>query len=284
VRRQWNLERDLPEGTRLKTLASLSALGAVLLVLSLLCCATSRPAAANSQRDSGSSNSVVYDPCPPKGTPCKILALGDSITAGVGSTTNGSYRVDLFRKARQNGQTITFVGSMQGGPPAVDGVPFPAANEGHSGYTIDDGGGHPGIAPLVVTALNRYQPHIVTLMIGTNDVGIQLDLSNAPARLGALIDTIQTAAPAALVVVAQITPIVSEPDDARVATYNAAMPALVASRAAAGKHILLVDMHSAFKKNPNFAADFMRDNLHPKDAGYTVMSDVWYAAIGPLLR
>jgi lysophospholipase L1-like esterase len=267
--------------TRLKALATL---GATLLVLSLLGCATSRPAAANSQSDSGSSSSVVFSPCPPTGTPCKIMALGDSITAGAGSTTNGSYRVDLLRKARQNGQTISFVGSMQSGPPTVDGVAFPTGNEGHGGYTIDDGGGRTGIAPLVVAALNRYQPHIVTLMIGTNDVDIQLDLANAPARLGALVDTIQTARPAALVVLAQITPTVSDAEDARVAAYNAAMPALVASRAAAGRHIVLVDMHSAFKKNPNFAADFMRDNLHPKDAGYTVMSDVWYAAIGPLLR
>jgi len=27
----------------------------------------------------------------------------------------------------------------------------------------------------------------------------------------------------------------------------------------------------------------MTDNLHPKDAGYTVMANTWYAAIGGLL-
>jgi len=225
-----------------------------------------------------------YDPCPPAGTPCKIMPLGDSITAGAGSTRNGSYRVELFRRALQARQRITFVGSDTGGPGKVDGVAFPAAHEGHSGYTIDDGGGRSGIAPLVAAAMASHRPNIVTLMIGTNDVDIRLDPANAPARLGALIDTIQAADPNVLVVLAKIVPTVSNAEDVAVVAYNEAMPALVASRVQSGKHIVLVDMHAAFKKNPNFASDYMTDNLHPNDAGYAVMGGVWYAALGPHLR
>jgi lysophospholipase L1-like esterase len=227
---------------------------------------------------------VAFDPCPPRGTPCRILPLGDSITAGAGSTAWGGYRVELFRKARKAGQTITFVGAVRNGPQLVDGALFPRSHEGHSGYTIDDGGGRSGISALVGPALDAVRPHIVTLMIGTNDVDLGLDLPNAPARLGALIDAIQRGAPDALVVLAQIVPTVSATKDADVVAYNAAMPALVAARAAAGKHIVLVDMHAAFEKNPRFATEFMNDGLHPSDAGYAAMAEVWYAALGPLLH
>ena len=279
----------------MKFAASRARASCSVLAFSLHSCVLNGSNGAHPASDSGASKSAtaanpsdpapgVYDPCPPRGAPCRIMPLGDSITEGAGSTMNGSYRVDLFRRALRNHQSITFVGSVRGGPPAVDGVAFPANHEGHSGYTIDDGGGRSGIAPLVVAALETYRPHVVTLMIGTNDVDIRLDPPNAPRRLGALVDAIQLAAPDALVVLAQIVPTVSEAEDGAVVAYNAAMPALVEARARAGKHIVLVDMHAALKKNANFAVDYMTDNLHPSDAGYAVMGRVWYAALGPLFR
>ena len=66
--------------------------------------------------------------------------------------------------------------------------------------------------------------------------------------------------------------------------FNAAIPALVQERAAAGKHVALVDMYGAFTARADFKTSLMFDRVHPKDAGYQVMSDVWYAAIGALLR
>src|SRR6185437_15339021 len=98
--------------------------------------------------------------------------------------------------------------SQTSGPSMVDGAAFPQANEGHAGYTIDDdpADGRMGIQPLAKSAIQTYHPHIVTLMIGTNDVDVQVDLANAPARLGTLLDTILAADPKLLLVVAQITP------------------------------------------------------------------------------
>ena len=117
------------------------------------------------------------------------MPLGDSITYGYSSSDLGGYREPMFTSAVNAGHSITFVGSQTSGPTMVGGMPFPQENEGHSGYTIDDGGGRTGIQGLVQNALQTYQPHIVTLMIGTNDVDIQLDLANAPTRLGKPLDT-----------------------------------------------------------------------------------------------
>ena len=50
-----------------------------------------------------------------------------------------------------------------------------------------------------------------------------------------------------------------------------------------GKHIVLVDMYDAFTKNPAFKTKLLANSLHPSDAGYSVMANVWWDAIGQLL-
>lgn len=231
-----------------------------------------------------------YSPCPPKGTPCAIMPLGDSITYGVGSTgAGGGYRVELFHQATSHQQSITFVGSDANGPTTVDNVPFPRNHEGHSGYTIDNGtndaGDHRnGLQPFIAATLQAKKPNIVTLMIGTNDVDISLDVPTQKTRLAKLVDTILGADSSLLLVIAQIVPTKTDAENARVQAYNADIPGIVSARANAGKHIVMVDMYSAFTADAAYKTKYLSDNLHPTDAGYVVMGDVWYAAIGPLLR
>jgi lysophospholipase L1-like esterase len=250
--------------------------------------------AGGSVKDSGATDgsadaAPAYNPCPAKGAPCAIMGLGDSITDGVGSSTGGSYRTFLYQLALDHGQNVTMVGNNMTGPNTVAGpdggaVTFPKGNEGHSGFTIDDGGGRTGIHNLTAPAMTKFHPNIITLMIGTNDVDIMLDLPNAGTRLGALMDTILTTDPNVLLVVAKIVPTKDDNENVRVQAYNDKIPALVQARAAAGKHVIMVDMYGAFTANANFKTDYMSDNLHPKDGGYTKMADVWYAAIGSLFR
>lgn len=208
------------------------------------------------------------------------MPLGDSITEGVGSS-GGGYRVELFRLAITNSKRITFVGRNSNGPATVAGQPFPKNHEGYGGYTIDtaSAAGRMGISPLVDAGISAGNPHIILLMIGTNDVNNTIDLPNAPTRLGALLDKMTADAPDALVVVAKLTPTADAATDVRVVTYNDALPALVTARVAAGKHILLVDMHAVVAANPNYKTALMHDGLHPNDAGYVLMAQTWYNAI-----
>ena len=231
----------------------------------------------------GSGGAAPYNPCPTNGDPCRVIPLGDSITWGAGSTNLQSYRAELFHLSLMNNKKLTFVGSSQDGPDMVDGVAFPKHHEGHSGWTIDDGGGRMGLYPQVQAWLTNTPPDIVTLMIGTNDVDIKLDPDNAPMRLGLLLDRISMFAPSALIVVAQIVPTKDDTENVRTMAYNNAILGIVKTRTDAGKHIAVADMYGAFTKNPTYKDDYMTDNLHPKDAGYTVMANTWYAAIGSLL-
>jgi lysophospholipase L1-like esterase len=218
---------------------------------------------------------------------CSIgCTIGDSITFGYQSSTGGGYRIKLLQDIWASNRNATFVGDDSSGPDSLDGRPFPRNNEGYSGYTIDDTGppiNRTGIAPLVPAALAKWAPNIVTLMIGTNDMGTNNDVANAPARLANLIDSILATSPNALLVVAQITPTGDDGLNALIRTYNAAIPALVSSRAAAGKHIIMVDMYSAFTADAAYKTDYMNGSLHPNDTGYALMGDVWYAAIADYL-
>jgi lysophospholipase L1-like esterase len=235
----------------------------------------------------GAAGAVVYDPCPTNGDACRVMPLGDSITDGCcGENTlsmGASYRLALFELSLTNNKKLTFVGSEQSGPNTVDNVPFPKHEEGHPGWTIADGGGRSGLQTPIAGWLKATPPDIVTLMIGTNDVDIQYDLTTAPTRLGVLLDTIIETSPNALIVLAQIVPTQSDDENQRVRAYNDAMPALVKARADAGKHVVSVDMYDAFTMNPNFKTVLMDNGLHPKDAGYAVMANTWWDAIGPLL-
>ncbi|WP_437617864.1 SGNH/GDSL hydrolase family protein [Sorangium sp. So ce1151] len=217
----------------------------------------------------GAGGADGFRPCPTNGDPCKILPLGDSITDGVGVQGGGGYRIELFKKARAAGQKITFVGSLVNGPTMVDGAPFPRAHEGHSGWKINQ------IAGLVPTPALADHPHIVLLHAGTNDLTQNDNLPMAPQRVGALLDKIFDSSPDTLVVVAQIIPITFA--DPTVVTYNNALAGIVETRAAAGKHVMLVDMHTGFP-----AAE-LPDRIHPNEAGYARMANAWYAAIEDLL-
>ena len=196
--------------------------------------------------------------------PIKIMPLGDSITYGTNSSNGGGYRLPLWNDLISQGASVDFVGSQQSGPMNADDD-----NEGHPGWRIDQ------IASNIVSWLTTYQPQIILLHIGTNDINQNYDVANAPARLSSLIHQITTTLPNASVFVAQIIPLTSSSSsNSQVVTYNSAIPNIVQ---AAGPNVHMVDMYDAVPANQ------LPDNIHPSDFGYALMAHVWYTALLPLL-
>lgn len=210
-----------------------------------------------------------WQPC--KSNPCVVLPLGDSITDGVGASGGGSYRIKLFSLALADGKALTYVGGLNNGPQMVDGVTFPRAHEGHSGWTIQqiDDLLFKNAPPVAISS----KPEIVLLHIGTNDMWN--GPNGAPDRLGALIDKLIGALPDSLIAVAKIIP---WPTNAGlVDTYNAGLVSEVTERIDAGKHVILVDQFAGFPTNT------LDDGIHPNAAGYEVMAAKWYESIGEYL-
>jgi lysophospholipase L1-like esterase len=215
------------------------------------------------------------------------MPFGDPITDGYNQDTPGGYRVELFRLAHSAGKNIDFVGSGSNGPEKVDGVAFPHNHEGHSGWTIAPAGGRSGISTLVSMVMPQHKPEIVLLMIGTNDAIDNFEMAKASTRLGALIDAIYAELPNVLIVVASLIPARGDRgqgDDAelnaRIESFNASLPALIEMRAAAGKHIALVDMHKLFGAD---ARPLLEDQWHPNLQGYQRIGAEWFKALQPLL-
>jgi lysophospholipase L1-like esterase len=191
----------------------------------------------------------------------RVMPLGDSITDGF--NVPGGYRTGLWQRFGPAGFTVDFVGLQSNGPATLGDHD----HEGHSGWRIDM------LDANIVGWLQATTPHTVLLHIGTNDVIQNTDLPNAPNRLSGLIDKITNTVPTAEVFVATIIPLGTASQEAAVRTYNAAIPGLVQSKANAGRHVHLVDMHSALT-----TAD-LADGIHPNAGGYDKMATAWFAAL-----
>lgn len=234
-------------------------LAAVALLISLAACAGIRLEAGGA-----SHHALVVAPQrdAPALPPVRIMPLGDSITDGL--LSSGGYRSDLWQYMRADGMNVDFVGSRSSGPPQLGD----RDEEGHPGWRIRQLTAH------TRDWLLKYRPGIVLLQIGTNDVIQRWGLPAAPARLAALIDLVTATLPSAQVYVATIPPLASRVNDAKARAYNTAIPALVAAKAGAGRHVHLVDMHSALSKD-----DLFDDGIHPTDGGYAKMAARWYSAL-----
>jgi lysophospholipase L1-like esterase len=109
-----------------------------------------------------------------KATPLRVMALGDSITAGVGArgsrAEDGGYRGHLAALLRQDGFHVTFVGDRTDYSRQIDD----RAHDGWPGYVVRSFRSDPGpgelYGNLVRKALRENNPDVVLLMAGTNDL------------------------------------------------------------------------------------------------------------------
>ncbi|MFI2350382.1 NPP1 family protein [Streptomyces sp. NPDC019443] len=192
----------------------------------------------------------------------RVMPLGDSITYGVGSSTESGYRADLWNMLKAYTDKVAFVGSQDSGRLPDDD------HEGYPGRRIDE------VAAMADCTVKRARPNVVTLHLGTNDMNQNYDLANAPKRLGDLIDQVLTDAPDATVLVATLIPTGKPGLQPRIDAFNSQLPALVQKRRDAGQHVALVRMDTAVD-----VADGLQNDAHPNDAGYRDMATAFLSGI-----
>jgi lysophospholipase L1-like esterase len=201
--------------------------------------------------------------------PLKVMPLGDSITYGSGSAdsrvgnrtgapTASGYRIDLQNRLGAAGLNVDFVGSQQAGPKGAD-----RDHEGHPGWRIDQ------IAANVDTWLATYQPDVILLHLGTNDMAQNKSVDPTATRLSTLIDQIRAGRPDADIFVQQLVQGHIEPYKSRIAAYNKRIPGIVAGK---DDKVHLVDQSSI-----GGLSEF--DQLHPNDDGYAKMAYNLYRAM-----
>ena len=126
----------------------------------------------------------------------KVMPLGDSIT--LGSNVTGGYRDPLYTLLTNRADTFTFVGSQTGSATAPLTAAGQAHHEGHSGYVITNGTSRTGLDENLASWIGSgaESPDKILLMIGSNDINLGYNMTNAPARLSDLIATSTVSGPA----------------------------------------------------------------------------------------
>ncbi|MBN2020011.1 MAG: hypothetical protein JW749_07290 [Sedimentisphaerales bacterium] len=193
----------------------------------------------------------------------KIMPLGDSITRGVsGSDFDWGYRKPLYDLLANGGYSFDFVGSTANGD-------FPDPNhEGHDGWRADQ------ILTYIEVWMATYQPDVVLLHIGTNDIiqGNQ-DANEVNAILNVIDDYEAANNKVVTVIVALI--INRVPYSSATTQYNNDVEIMASNRVAGGDDIIVVDMEVAL----DYSIDLVADGIHPNDTGYAKMAAVWYDAL-----
>ncbi|GAB1818239.1 GDSL-type esterase/lipase family protein [Herbidospora sp. RD11066] len=194
----------------------------------------------------------------------RVLPQGDSITYGVGTSDNSSYRARLSSLLLAGCvDRVDYVGSQRNGTLADKD------HEGHPGWTIGQIG---SIAPCTI---RQYRPNVVTLHIGTNDMARNVAVDTAPDRLRSLIRRITDQAPETTVLVSTLIPSTVPTSMNRIQRYNEAIPGIVAEFQRLGRFVHLVDMSAVG------TAD-LTDSLHPNANGFRKMGDAFHRTISTI--
>jgi lysophospholipase L1-like esterase len=177
--------------------------------------------------------------------PTRIVAFGDSITAGYGATPYSFYLQQLFDA---QGCNVTMI------------------NEGKNSETTVDGVGRIG------SVLSTHQPHYILIMEGANDARSGIGSGTVAANLGSMMD--QSGAAGAIPVVSTITPNTEGGSENRAIpdTYNPAIASAAGSRG-----VTLVDSYSALAGD-NWDA-YNWDGLHMTNSGQQVIANQFFAVL-----
>lgn len=203
----------------------------------------------------------------------RVMALGDSITQTLDTPQTPSYRWYLYQKLINAGITdFDFVGSQtqtrnNGNPPNFN---FDQDHEGHSGWRADE------IAASINGWAQTYQPEVVMLHIGTNDLVQGQDVSSTIGDIESIIDNLRNAVPNVTILLAQILPLSGHDSD--VDALNAGIATLASQKNLGNSPVILVDQNSGISTSD------LSDGIHPKSATESTMADRWYTALAPLLQ
>ncbi len=207
--------------------------------------------------------------------PVRIMPIGDSITSGYRpSVTNDNYKIGyrqkLYLDLSNLGYPVNFVGSQQSGALAIPS--FDIDHEGHGAYTAAL------VSSSVYTWLTTHPAEVLLLHIGTNEVDGTGNTS--AAYVEAILDEIdQYEADTSSEVTVILSRIINEqvPIGA-ITTFNNNVVSMAQNRIANGDKIIIVDQEHALTYPDN-----MEDALHPTQAGYEKMADVWFNGLNTFL-
>lgn len=203
---------------------------------------------------------VQAQSCQPKAA-LRLMPLGGSITYGVGSSDGHGYRKVLRDMLIIDGYNVDMVGSrkMKNGH----------CHEGWRGYRIDQ------IAAKAAKFIPELKPHVLTINAGSNDCIQDYKIESAGERIDRILQLTWAAVPNSTILLSTLLPNIDTAVESRVLALNKQIQILWKTHAAAGRRIVLVDMHGT--RGP-MLDQLVADGTHPNDTGYSCMANLWREA------
>ena len=242
----------------------------------------------------------------------RIMPIGDSITDGI--KAKGSYRKYLYNSLIKNGYSIKMVGPVLSDKfvkfkDENENFIYEASHCGYPGYTIKTNEERKGIMNTVKdnNYLMKYKPDIVILMIGTNDVKMNLKIKIIINHLKDFLLYIKNnIKKSSLIFVSNIPPLdpnnkicytwfkkfrkdknkkrtdteVKTIVEKRVKEYNKEIKKLVNNLKIDCKNIFFSDLNSLLPNTKNF----IYDGIHPSEKGHKLMGDYLFKQINLVLK
>lgn len=198
--------------------------------------------------------------------PVRIMAVGDSITAGADFFAN--YRYPLWEKLFAAGYVVEFVGTQQSATRVG-----PLAHEGYGGKNTEY------LAEAVPAHFREHPADIVLLHSGHNHTVEEQPVPGIVAATERLIGEFRAVNPAVTVLLAQVIPAGKLPKYSYLPELNAALAALAARLDAPGQRVVPVDQATGF----DWTTDTVADKVHPNARGAEKMAAAWFAALQAVL-
>lgn len=200
----------------------------------------------------------------------KIMPVGNSITAGEGSSSGNGYRQILFNNLSNSGYDIEFVGPY--------GAPYNGFYQ--AGAKIEQF--LPGGDLNITTQLNTYFPDIVLVQLGTNNTGHDAygpytDANSMSGKMYKLLQTISQHQNVRYILFCKIIPkIANGNEEPKIRQYNAELEKFFFDNPPSD-NLTIVDMYSAVSVSQ------LVDGVHPNNSGYQNMAIRFELAISDLI-
>ena len=198
--------------------------------------------------------------------PVRIMAVGDSITAGADFFT--SYRYALWEKLFGAGYIVEFTGTQQS-----ETRVGPLAHEGYGGKNTEY------LARVVPDHFRVHPADIVLLHSGHNHTVEEQPVPGIVAATESLIGSFRAVNPRVTVLLAQVIPAGKLPKYSYLPELNLALARLAARLDQPDARVVLVDQASGF----DWTTDTVADKVHPNARGAEKMAAAWFAALQTVL-
>ena len=209
---------------------------------------------------------AAVDPPPP----VKVMALGDSLTVGVGSTRGGGYRAPFWERMRDAGIEVDMVGGKTDGPGTFDN-----RHQGYAQMPLHD------LSAGAFDKVRTYQPDFVLLLAGSDEVGTSHFSPHAfAANLDVMIDRIFTAKSDVKILIGTLPPAKYGKNQGAKRAVNELLRRTVRERAARGQAVL----SRRRVRRRSIPQREMADAAHPNDAGYERIGEAFADASAAAAR